>query len=302
MKTLLTFGPLAIIVAAILWSLDGLLRRSLYVLPPLVIVFYEHLIGFLLLVPFLIGHLKSVRDIKPKTWGAFMWVTIMASIVGTLCYTAALGRINYIQFSVVVLLQQMQPLFVVLFAWLILKEKITKMFFLWLVLSLIGAYFVSFPTLSVSWATGSGTIIAALLAIGAAFAWGSSTAFSRYALLQMPSSLATGLRFGLATLFSFVLIVITGQSGALYAINESQLVALVLIALTTGMVAMSIYYYGLKRTPAWVSAICELAWPISAVAIDYFGFHKNLSLTQWLGAAILLIAIYNVSKMAKTDR
>lgn len=299
MKKLLAFGPLAIIFAAILWSLDGLLRRSLYVLPPLVIVFYEHLIGFVLLIPFLIGHLKSVKTITKKTWGAFAWITLMASILGTLFYTAALGRVNYIQFSVVVLLQQMQPLFVVFFAWLVLKEHISTSFFVWLALSLIGAYFVSFPTLSVNWTTGSGTIIAALLALGAAFAWGSSTAFSRYALLQMPSTLATGLRFGLATLFAFVLILITGQGPLLYSINESQLGALVLIALTTGMLAMSIYYFGLKKTPAWVSAICELAWPVSAVAIDYFGFHKSLSTTQWLGTFMLLVSIYKVSNMAK---
>ena len=298
-KKLLSFGPIAIIVAAILWSLDGLLRRSLYVLPPLVIVFYEHLIGFLLLVPFLFGHIKSLRTITQKTWGAFAWITLMASILGTLFYTAALGRIHYIQFSVVVLLQQMQPVFVVFFAWLVLKEKISNSFFIWLIMSLVGAYFVSFPTLIVNWATGSGTIIAALLAIGAAFAWGSSTAFSRYALLQMPSTLATGLRFGLATLFALLLVLITGQGASLYAINESQIGALVLIALSTGMLAMSIYYYGLKKTPAWVSAICELTWPLSAVIIDYVGFHKSLSLTQWLGTLMLLTSIYKVSSMAK---
>jgi drug/metabolite transporter (DMT)-like permease len=262
-------------------------------------VFYEHLIGFLLLVPFLVSHVRSLKTISKNTWGAFVWITLMASILGTLLYTAALGRVNYIQFSVVVLLQQMQPMFVVLFAWLVLKEKISSSFFIWLFLSLIGAYFVSFPTLHVNWTTGSGTIIAALLAIGAAFAWGSSTAFSRYALLQMPSMLATGLRFGLATLFAFIIISITGQGSLLYAINESQLGALVIIALSTGTVAMAIYYYGLKKTPAWVSAICELTWPLSAVVIDYVVYHKNLTGTQWIGTAMLLVSIYRVSLMAK---
>lgn len=301
MKKLLSLGPVFIILAAVLWSLDGLLRRSLYVLPPLVIVFYEHLIGFSLLIPFLIGHIQKLKEIKPKTWGAFVWITLLSSILGTLFYTAALGRINYIQFSVVVLLQQLQPIFVVFFAWLVLKERVTKYFFVWFILSLIGAYFVSFPNLTVNWASGSGTIIAALLAVGAAFSWGSSTAFSRYALLQMPSMLATGIRFGLASLFSFILIVITGQNAALYAINESQILVLILIALTTGMVALAIYYYGLKRTSARISSVCELAWPISAVLIDYVGFHKGLTVTQWVGTILLLISILKVSKMAKTE-
>lgn len=299
MKKIISIGPILIVFAAILWSLDGLLRRSLYVLPPLLIVFYEHLIGFALLVPFLIGHIPAVKNIKPKTWGAMAWVTILSSILGTVFYTAALGKINYIQFSVVVLLQQLQPLFVILFAYLVLKERLSKYFFLWMILALVGAYFVSFPSLTINWETGSGTVIAALLAVGAAFCWGSSTAFSRYALLQLPSSMVTGLRFGLASIVALVVLLVTGQGKMLYAINESQLLVLVLIAMTTGMVALAIYYRGLKGTPAWVSSVCELTWPLSAVMIDYIGFHKSLSITQWIGTVLLLVSIFAVTLMNK---
>jgi len=302
MKKIFSFGPGFIILAAVLWSLDGLLRRSLYILPPIVIVFWEHAIGFTLLLPFLAPQYKKVIAIKPRVWGALAWVTLLSSIVGTLCYTAALGQVQFIQFSVVVLLQQLQPAFVVFFAWLVLKEKIGKLFFLWFAAALIGAYFVSFPTLSVNLATGRGTLIAALLAVGAAFSWGSSTSFSRYALLRLPSLVTTGLRFGLASLLGLVLVWLMGQQTRLLFLQASQWGALLAIALSTGMVAMVIYYYGLKRTPAWVSSICELTWPVSAVLIDFLIFHKTLSLTQWIGAVVLIISIYNVTKMSKVKR
>src|SRR5581483_6467934 len=164
MKKVLSFGPLFVIFAAFLWSLDGLLRRSLYVLPPITVVFFEHLIGFILIAPFLFPHIKTIKKVKQKTWGAFAWITLLSSILGTLFYTAALGKVNFIQFSVVVLLQQLQPIFEVFFAWLILREHINKKFFIWLALALVGAYFVSFPNLSVNLQTGQGTILAALLA------------------------------------------------------------------------------------------------------------------------------------------
>lgn len=299
MKKIFTAGPVAIIFAAFLWSLDGLLRRSLYVLPPITIVFFEHLIGFTLLLPFLISHLHTLKNIQPKIWGAMMWVTILSSIIGTLCYTAALGQIQYIQFSVVVLLQQLQPLFVIFFAWIVLKETPAKNFYIWVVLALIGAYLVSFPNLVVNISKGNGELIAALLAIGAAFSWGSSTAFSRYALLQLPSRVVTGLRFGMAALVSFGWIVISGSTATLFSINESQIGALLIIALTTGMVALSIYYYGLKKTPAWASAICELTWPLSAVCIDYVVYHKTLSMTQWIGSALLLASIYMTTMQSR---
>lgn len=65
------------------------------------------------------------------------------------------------------------------------------------------------------------------------------------------------------------------------------------------MVALAIYYYGLKRTPARVTTLCELVWPASAIFIDYFYFHKTLSLTQILGVIILLIVIARVTKVRK---
>ena len=45
MQKLKKIGPLFIIMTALLWSFDRLLRISLYSLPPAVIVFYEHLLG-----------------------------------------------------------------------------------------------------------------------------------------------------------------------------------------------------------------------------------------------------------------
>lgn len=299
MATLLSFGPLYIVIAAFLWSLDGLLRRSLYVLPATVIVFFEHLIGFIILLPALLPQWKKITSIDAKTWGAFAWVTLLSSIVGTVLYTAALGMVNYIQFSVVVLLQQMQPLFVVLFARMVLKERIEKTFWPFLAVALIGAYFVSFPTLTVNLTTGAGTLVAALMAVGAAFSWGSSTSFSRYALLRLPSLVATGVRFGLASVLGFAAVFVMGQQAGLSAATPLQLWTLVAIALSTGMLAMLIYYHGLKRTPARVSAICELTWPLSAVALDYMMFHKGLTPTQWLGAILLLVSIVKVSRMAK---
>ncbi|MEK9143836.1 MAG: DMT family transporter [Patescibacteria group bacterium] len=298
MKKLLAFGPLFIILAAFLWSLDGLLRVSLYSLPPIVVVFWEHFIGFVILLPVLLPMWKEVLSIKPKVWSAFAWVTVLSSILGTVLYTAALGKVNYIQFSVVVLLQQTQPLFVVLFARLIVKERIEKVFWPLLAVALAGVYLVSFPA-GVNAAMGAGTAIAALMAIGAAFSWGSSTAFSRYALIRLPSLVVTGLRFGLASLLGIVVVLAMGYQKQATNITSGQLWTLVAIALSTGMVALVIYYYGLKRTPARVSAICELTWPLSAVVIDYVYFHKTLTVSQWIGAVLLLVSITTVSRIAK---
>ena len=299
MKKLLSFGPIFIVIASILWSLDGLLRVSLYVLPPIIIVFYEHLIGFLFLIPLLLPKINEIRQVKTRTWGAFAWITLLSSIGGTFFYTAALGQVQFIQFSVVVLLQQLEPIFAVSFAALILREHISRIFILYVATALVGTYMVSFPNLTINFATGQGTLIAAGLAVAAAFSWGSSTAFSRYALLRTSTIVTTGLRFGLASALGLAFIFLFNQQQSLTTLNTNQWLALFAIALSTGMVALFIYYYGLKRTPASVTTILELTWPLSAIVIDYVYFHKTLTATQVIGALILLFTMYRVSQMRK---
>ena len=302
MRKLLSFGPFFVVLASLLWSLDGLLRVSLYTLPPIVVVWLEHLIGFLILVPFVVKDMRLLPRINLRTWGAFAWVTVLSSVMGTLLYTSALGLIQFAQFSVVVLLQQLEPLVVLVFSRIVLKEPLSRKYIPWLITAMIAAYFISFPNLTINLATGRGTAMAALFAVGAAFSWGSSTVFSRYALLQLPTLLTTAIRFGLASALAGLLVFGFGHMPVVGTLTQGQWVTLLAIALSTGMVALSIYYYGLKRTPARIATICELTWPLSAVVLDYVYFHKSLTLTQGLGAFALLLTIYKVSSMVRATR
>jgi drug/metabolite transporter (DMT)-like permease len=111
MKKLLTFGPLFVIIAALLWSFDGLLRISLYSLPPAVIVFYEHVLGVIILLPLGVIWMKDLKKMTRREWIAITLVALFSGALGTIFYTAALGKINYSSYSIVVLLQQqLQPI------------------------------------------------------------------------------------------------------------------------------------------------------------------------------------------------
>ena len=60
---------------------------------------------------------------------------------------------------------------------------------------------------------------------------------------------------------------------------------------------MVFYFRGLKNTPAHLSAIAELAWPISALVIGYFYFHERFTITQFIGTGILLFSMYHVVRL-----
>lgn len=294
-------GVFFIIFASILWSFDGLLRRNLYSLPPTVVVFYEHLIGFLILLPFVLPELAKLKQLKIKDLLPFIWVAFFSGMLGTVLYTAALGQVNYINYSVVVLLQQLEPFVAITFAAVFLKEKVTKAYIKWALLAIISAYLLSFPDLKINFLGNQGELIAAGMAIGAAFAWGSSTVFSRMGLQKVPFYVGTAIRFGLTIPITFIGVFVLGHQQGLTALTTTQWLTLIGITLSTGMVGLLLYYRGLKFTQAKVSTIAELTWPLSAVFIGYFFLHDRLSLTQLLGAAILLFSMYRVTRLQKNE-
>ena len=292
-------GPLFIIIAALLWSLDGVLRRELYTLPPAIVVFYEHALGALVLIPFIGVWWKDLKKMSRNEWIAMIIVSVFSGALGTIFYTAALGKVNYIQYSVVVLLQQLQPIWAILAAAVILKEKISKNFVVWAALALVAAYIITFKDLRINLSSGNGTLIAGILALSAGFMWGTSTAFSKYVLNKVSFLTATALRFFLAPLFALGMVASNNQLGAMTSLSNGQWMSLGIIVLTSGLLALAIYYYGLKKTPARVTTICELTWPASAIFIDYVYFHNPLSPTQILGVVLLAIAMYKVAAFEK---
>ena len=287
-------GPLFIFIAAILWGLDGILRRSLYSLPPITIVFYEHLIGAILIAPFLFRFWKTERLTRTE-WGMLGIVALFSGILGTLFFTTALLKTGFIAFSVVFLIQKLQPIFAVTAGAVLLKERITPTYLAWAALALIAGYFVTFPGGVVNFGEGGAHITAALYALLAAICWGSSTALSRYTLLNHSNTLITGLRFFLTVPIGIVFVFALGAAPSLSAVTPMQFLTLGAIGLSTGMVALWVYYRGLKHTEARIATIVELAFPVTAILIDYFLYGTMLAASQYLAAAALLFVMYKVA-------
>lgn len=292
----MSYGPLLIFIAAILWGLDGILRRSLYGLPPISIVFFEHLIGLIIIAPFLWKAWKTER-LEKKEWYVLGAVALLSGVLGTLFFTTALLKVNFIPFSVVFLIQKLQPIFAITVAWLVLKEVPTKQYWAWAALALVAGYFVTFPMGFVNFAEGGAHVTAAMFAFLAAIAWGSSTALSRLMLLNHSNTFITGMRFLITVPIALIFVFALGASDSLTQVTLSQYGYLALIAFSTGMAALWIYYRGLRTTPVRISAIVELAFPTTAVIIDYFLYGVALHPSQYLAAAVLLFAMYKVSSL-----
>lgn len=290
------FAPFFVIIAASLWGVDGIvLRPALYNLPVPLVVFIESTIVAVLLTPYFIKQIPSLKNLQQKDWLAFFLVALLGGAVGTMAITKALFFVNFVNLSVVILLQKLQPVFAITLAALFLKEKLPAQFFLWAVLAILGAYFTTFGANLPDLATGDKTAIAALFALLAAFSFSSSTVLSKRALRNVSFEMGTYLRFLFSAFIMLVLVVSLGDISSITNVTTKQIQIFLIIAFTTGGAAIFLYYYGLKRIPASVAAICELAFPLTAVLLEYILRGNLLDPVQWIGAIILLMSILKVS-------
>lgn len=291
-------APLFIIIAASLWGVDGIvLRPSLYNLPVPLVVLVESAIVALILTPVFKKQFSKIGSLDRKDLFSFFLVALFGGAIGTMAITKALFYVNFVNLSVVILIQKLQPVFALILASIILREKLPKEFFLWAGLAIGGAYLMTFGLTLPNLSTGDKTVIAAGLSLIAAFSFGSSTVFSKRALRNVGFELGTYLRFLFSTIIMLIAASLFGGISEITSISGSQWLIFLLIAFTTGGAAIFLYYYGLKKVTASVATICELAFPLTAVVLEYFIYGNILHPVQWLGVVILIFSIIKVSSI-----
>ncbi len=292
------FAPVFIIIAASLWGIDGVvLRPALYSLPVGLVVFIESSIVAVLLSPIFLKQYGKLKSLTFSDWGSFVGVALFGGAIGTMSITKALFYVDYVNLSIVILIQKLQPVFALTLAGLLLKERLPKIFFLWAATAIGGAYLMTFGlTLPVNVNHGN-TAMAAMYSLIAAASFASSTVFSKRALRNVGFELGTYLRFLISSIIMFLIVVPLGELPQISDVTGHQFLIFLLIAFTTGGAAIFLYYYGLKTVTASVATICELAFPLSAVVLEYFLRGNILAPVQWIGVAILMFSILRVTKV-----
>ncbi|MCZ7601452.1 MAG: DMT family transporter [Melioribacteraceae bacterium] len=294
------FAPVFIIVAASLWGIDGIvLRPTLYSLPVGLVVFIESSIVAILLSPIFLKQYGKLKSLTLADWGSFVGVALFGGAIGTMAITKALFYVDFVNLSIVILIQKLQPVFALILAGLILKERLPRIFFLWAAIAISGAYLMTFGFKMPIQVNEGNTAMAAMYSIIAALSFASSTVFSKRALRNVGFELGTYLRFAISSIIMLIIVLPLGQLPQISEVTTDQFLIFLLIAFTTGGAAIFLYYYGLKIVTASVATICELAFPLTAVILEYLLRGNILNLVQWLGVVILLYSIFKVTRMSQ---
>lgn len=294
-------GALAVAFSAMLWGVDGiLLTPQLYNLNTAFVVFLLHLFPFALMNVFFFREYRLLKTMTRSDFIYFMLVALFGGALGTLAIVKSLFLLNFNNLSVIVLLQKLQPVFAILLARMILKERIKKGFALWAVIALIAGYFMTFGWALPDFSTnGIVTVYAALLSLLAAFSFGSSTVFSKKILGNYSFVSSTFFRYGFTTVIMLVIVLACGHIGDFTLVTPRNWLFVVLIGLTTGSGAIFLYYYGLRNVKASISTFLELLYPITAVVLDFFVNHTKYSIVQWIAASVMLFSIVMLNVNSK---
>ncbi len=289
-------GAILVGVSAMLWGFDGIvLTPGLYNLPVPFVVFVLHLTPFVLMNFFLYKRYSHFGLLNNTEKFSLLMVAFLGGSLGTMSIVKALFLVNFQQLSIVVLLQKLQPVFAISLAAIFLKEKISGNFIFWAVVALIAGYFLTFGMELPHFQTDKNTIYASLLALLAAFSFGSSTVFSKKILGKLDFVSATFFRYGLTSAIMFLVVLSLGLTAEFQNITSRNLLLIIIIAITTGSGAIFLYYYGLKNVKAAMATVMELLFPLSAIIFDYLFNNHILSPLQWVSAAIMVFAIINLN-------
>ncbi len=96
------------------------------------------------------------------------------------------------------------------------------------------------------------------------------------------------------------ILLLFGFGSSLTAPTPTQFGLFAFIAISTGMVALLIYYKGLSRTPVHISTILELTFPFIAILIDMKLYGTVLVPMQWIAALILVFSIYRIARLRES--
>ncbi|WP_205745936.1 DMT family transporter [Egibacter rhizosphaerae] len=292
-------GFLLVAAAAALWGTDGLFRFGLAEgLPGSTVVAAEHLILVVLMFPLLVrGARRARRTFSPGDVVALLLVGVGASAVATVLFTSAFA---YGDPNTPLLLQQLQPVFAVLGARLLLGERLRRRFPVFFVAALAGAFLVAFPDPTEVGVAGAAP---ALLAASAALLWAMGTVLGRRLTAKVSFTELAALRFGVGLPAALALLPIGGGVQAATTLDGAAWLSLLLLALIPGLLGLVVYYRGLRGTPAASATLAELAFPLSSLVVNYVAFGAVLTTSQVVGVALLAgtIAVMGVAHQRRPE-
>jgi len=279
-------GVISIICANIMWAIEPVLAKLAYrdvsVLQTSTIrAIFVALTALLYAIITNKGNLR----VNKKQFGTLFYIAIAGTIIADFLYLLALTRVPIVN---AVLIGHLQPIFIVLICFLILKEeKITRFDLSGMLIMMIAGLLVTTRTPQNFGEMKFGTL-GDLIVLCATIAWATTAVAMRKYIRDMNAGVVAFYRYTIA-----------GTIYIIYSLIRSSIqisnIYQVLIGLVVG-VGVILYYEGLKRIKAAQVSSLELSTPFFGALTGFIFLKETVTIMQISGILLMFLGVYFLAK------
>jgi drug/metabolite transporter (DMT)-like permease len=269
-------GFILVIAAALVWSTFGLFVRALDC-SPLLIIFSRYYFGFLGLLAFTVAR-HRLSWVKPALpYSRLILLPAICTGVSWLLYTYAL---NYTLVANAAFLAYTAPVFTIIFALFIIKEKLEPKSIVALSLALLGALAImGYNTLFFTEAGLKGDIYALLAGITG----GLVISYLKKIPEELPGFIVNLILSGLISIAILPFALTAGGFG-----SWRNFGLLVLLGLLQQAIGTTLFYTGLRWMKAQHSAILTYLDPLAATVLAALLLAEKITIGTAIGGSLII--------------
>ena len=236
------------------------------------------------LMVFVVGAQSGIRDISAKVL-IFLILSGLSTGISWLCYFKALqiGDINK-----VTPIDKSSTVITMLLAFIFLREEITWLKFVSMILIGIGTYLMIQKKETKEKAEDKKWL---LYAVGSTVFASLTSILGKIGIEGIDSNLGTAIRTTVVLLMAWIMVFVTGKQKAIKAIEKKELGFICLSGLATGA-SWLCYYRALQEGPASVVVPIDKLSMLVTIAFSWLVFHERL--TKKAAVGVLLITVGTV--------
>ena len=233
------------------------------------------------LMLFMVGAQSEIRDISAKVL-IFLILSGLSTGISWLCYFKALqiGDINK-----VTPIDKSSTVITMLLAFIFLREEITWLKFVSMILIGIGTYLMIQKKETKEKAEDKKWL---LYAVGSAVFASLTSILGKIGIQDVNSNLGTAIRTAVVLVMAWIVVFVTGKQNTVNNIDRKSWLFLILSGFATGG-SWLCYYRALQTGPASVVVPIDKLSILVTIAFSYIVFHEKLSLKS--GTGLLLIVV-----------
>lgn len=280
-------GAICLSLAASIWG--GMYVVSKYVLdyiPPLTLVWLRFIIAFVVLYGILkIAEKKQKKKvtIRKKDWLLFAWVgfigyfiSITCQFIGTKLSDAHTGS----------LVTSATPAFMVIFAAIILKEKLTARRLLSTIIATIGVIIV------IGWDIEIGSyFIGTIILVGAAITWALLSIYVKIASARFSSLVITTYAIFFSLFFITPFMIWELQAASIGTVNTYVILGVLYLGVISTAGAFFLWNKGLELMDASIGSLFFFFQPIVGSLLGWLLLNETLNSNFFIGGILIMCSV-----------